>query len=184
MVPGGIAWRRRRPYVFAIGVGWGAYWLLTGFGVDVGGFVAGLVSSDGIGWFWTSVFAVLALGAFGAAGLALNYFVEYWGFELARVPGEKGTLLRTRQGLFTTRTVNRDVNRMRGVRSGVSTIAVRESLLQRRLGLRTVSVMTAAGTGGYTVPDLAADESLRFADRAAPGLLGPFLRPRDADEPA
>src|SRR5690606_39705991 len=30
-------------YVFAIGVGWGAYWLLTGFGVDVGGFVAGLV---------------------------------------------------------------------------------------------------------------------------------------------
>ncbi|MFS2294234.1 putative membrane protein [Actinomadura hallensis] len=318
-------------YVFAIGVGWGAYWLLTGFGVDVGGFVAGLVSSDGIGWFWTSVLAVLALGAFGAAGLALNYFVEYWGFELARVPGEKGTLLRTRQGLFTTRTVNRDDNRMRGVRlsepvlwrwlgvtdtqvittglslwsmsqptailprgprraalrvaaaalgadpdplradlerhpgaalrrrlawataataaaalllgwlaaagvvpastlwaaaalwpvalvaavvayralghaiageylvarsglvnrstvvlrrSAVSTIAVRESLLQRRLGLRTVSVMTAAGTGGYTVPDLAADESLRFADRAAPGLLGPFLRPRDADEPA
>src|SRR5690606_2050887 len=81
-----------------------------------------------------------------------------------------GEYLVARSGL-----VNRSTVVLR--RSAVSTIAVRESLLQRRLGLRTVSVMTAAGAGGYTVPDLAAAERVRRADRAAPGLLGPFLRP-------
>ncbi|TDC47751.1 hypothetical protein E1281_25775 [Actinomadura sp. KC345] len=318
-------------YVFAIGVGWGAYWLLSGFGVDVGGFVAELIEENDFGWVWVAAIAVLAVGAFGAAGLGVNYFVEYWGFELARVPGEKGTLLRTRQGLFTTRVVNRDDGRMRGVnisepllwrwlgvtdtsvittglslwsmsqpaailprgplaaarrvagealgadpnpleaelaghpraalrrrlwwatavtaaaafllvwlavtdvvpaaaiwavavlwpvaliaavvayralghaivgrylvaRSGlvsrstvvlqrpaVSTIAVKESLLQRRLGLRTVTVMTAAGWGAYHVADIDAGKSLRFADQAAPGLLGPFLSPRDEPESA
>ncbi|TDC84065.1 PH domain-containing protein [Actinomadura sp. 7K507] len=316
-------------YVFAIGVGWGVYWLLSGFGVDAGGFVADLIEENDYGWVWVAAVAVLAVGAFGAAGLGVNYIVEYWGFELARVPGEKGTLLRTRQGLFTTRVVNRDDSRMRGVhisqpvlwrwlgvtdtsvittglslwamsqpaailpraplaaarrvagqalgadpnpleaelashpraalrrrlwwataataaaalllvwlavtdvvpasaiwavavlwpvavaaavvayralghalvgrylvaRSGlvsrstvvlqrpaVSTIAVRESLLQRRLGLRTVTVMTAAGWGAYNVADIDAGESLHFADQAAPGLLRPFLTPRDGDE--
>ena len=309
-------------YVFAIGVGWGVYWLLSGFGVDLAAYAAEMIEENGSGRVRVAVIAVLGVSAFGAAGLAVNYFVEYWGFELARVPGEKGTLLRTRQGLFTTRVVNRDDNRMRGVtisepllwrwlgvtdttvittglslwamsqpaailprgpigaarrvaglalgadpspleteltrhpraalrrrlfwatavtaavasvlvwlavtgvvpagaiwaaaavwpvaltaaviayralghaiagrylvartglatrsttvlqRPAVSTIAVRESLLQRRLGLRTVTVMTAAGLGAYRVPDIDADESLRFADQAAPGLLRPFL---------
>jgi putative membrane protein len=59
--------------------------------------------------------------------------------------------------------------------SAVSTIAVRESPLQRRLGLKTVSAMTAAGYGAYEAPDLDAGDALRFADAAAPGLLRPFL---------
>lgn len=60
-------------------------------------------------------------------------------------------------------------------RSAVSTIAVRESLLQRRLGLRSVSAMTAAGDGVYEAPDVPAEEAVALADRAAPGLLEPFL---------
>ncbi|XRQ09085.1 PH domain-containing protein [Actinomadura welshii] len=316
-------------FAFALGVGWGAYWLLTGFGVDVAGHASALADRSGLGPAGTAAVTLAGMGAFGAAGLGANYLVAYWNFELARVPGEHGTLLRTRHGLFTTRVVNRDDSRMRGVhvsepvlwrwlgvadtnlittglslwsmsqptailprgprsaalrvaaaalgaapnpfeaelvrhpraalrrrlwwataasaavaavlawlavtgvvpagavwaaaalwplallaaviayralghaiagrylvaryglvsrstvalqRPAVSTVAVRESLLQRRLGLRTVNVMTAAGWGAYTVPDMDADESLRFADEAAPGLLRPFLVPRDGDD--
>lgn len=314
-------------YAVALGIGWGGYWLLITFGVDVEGFVAGLLDWEAMGWAWTIVTALLVVGAFGVLGLALSYVTEYWNFELARVPGEKSTLLRTRQGLFTTREINRDDKRMRGVqisepllwrwlgvsdttvvttglnmwsmaqpaailprgpvtmtrqiagavldaeanpldaplaahpraalrrrlwwatatsavaallltwlaatdvvpatmiwvaaalwpcalvgaviayralghaivgpylvtrsglisrattvlqRSAVSTIVIRESLLQRRLGLRSVATMTAAGYGGYDTPDLEAGQSLAFANQAAPGLLTPFLRTPDA----
>ncbi|MEX2445876.1 MAG: PH domain-containing protein, partial [Dehalococcoidia bacterium] len=61
------------------------------------------------------------------------------------------------------------------LRPAVSTIVVRESLLQRRLGLKTVVAMTAAGEGAYEAPDLAADEAITFATEAAPGLLAPFF---------
>ena len=318
-------------YVFALGFGWGAFWLLGSFGVDVAGFVAGLLDWEAVGRVGTVVIAFLTVTAVGAAGLAVNYFAEYWDFELARVRGPEGTMLRTRQGLFTTREVNRDENRVRGVqvsepvlwrwmgasdttvittglsmwslaqpaailprgpvttarrvadevlgaegapfhapvakhpraalrrrlwwatavtlgaglvltwlaatdvlphgaiwaavalwpcalgaaliayralghaivgphlvtrsgllsrsttvleRSAVSTVVIRESLLQRRLGLRTVSTMTAAGHGGYDTPDIEADESLAFAVQAAPKALGPFLVTRDGGAPA
>lgn len=315
-------------YILALGLGWGFSWLLGSFGIDVVGFITGVLDWKALGWGWTVLIGVIAVGAFGAVGLGVNYFIEYWNFELTRVPGEKGTLLRTRQGLFTTREVNRDGNRMRGMqisepvlwrwlgvsdttvittglsmwsmsqpaailprapvvvarrvagavldvepnpfelalhrhkraalrrrlwwacvatggvalalmwlaatnvtptwtiwtvaalwpmlllaagiayralghavsgmylvvrsglvsrattalqRSAVSTIAIRESILQRRLGLRTVSAMTAAGYGAYEAPDLDAAEALHFADQAAPGLLAPFIV-RDHDE--
>ncbi|MET2718092.1 PH domain-containing protein [Streptomyces harbinensis] len=317
-------------YVLALGFGWGIFWLLGSSGVDVTGFVAGLLDWEAIGWAGTVAIAFLAVTLFGVIGLAVNYFAEYGNFELARVRGTEGTLLRTRQGLFTTREVNRDENRIRGVqlsepllwrwlracdtsvittglsmwsmarpaavlprgpvtvarrvaaevlggegpwavspkahpaaalrrrlwwatlftaavgltllgtaaagllpyaalwaaaalwpcalgaafvayralghavtgpylvmrsglfhrsttvlrRSAVSTIVIRESLLQRRLGLRSVSAMTAAGYGGYDLPDLDADESVAFAAHAAPGVLDPFLvRPRDGAPP-
>lgn len=60
-------------------------------------------------------------------------------------------------------------------RSAVSTVAVRESVLQRRLGLRTVTVMTSAGHGAYQAFDLDRDDAVAFADAAAPGLLTAFL---------
>lgn len=60
-------------------------------------------------------------------------------------------------------------------RDAVSTIAVRRSLLQRRLGLSTVSAMTAAGWGSYEAPDLAAADAVAFAASAAPGLLDEFI---------
>lgn len=60
-------------------------------------------------------------------------------------------------------------------RSAVSTIAIRQSVFQRRLGLKTVSAMTAAGYGSYEAPDLDAAKAVDFAAQAAPGLLEPFL---------
>jgi len=60
-------------------------------------------------------------------------------------------------------------------RSAVSTVAVRESLLQRRLGLQTVSAMTAAGYGIFEAPDVDARSAVAFANEASAGLLEPFL---------
>lgn len=309
-------------YALALGLGWGALWLLSTVGIDLYGVVVGLLDWESIGWVGTSVIAVLVIGALGAVGLGIVYFTENWNLELARVPSRDGTMLRTRKGLFTTREVNRDERRIRGVqisqpllwrwmgvsdtsvittgldlwsmsepatilprgpvrraeevagavlgdarnpfqtrlaahprqalrrrlwwatavtgvvggvlawlivtdvlaapwiwaavalwpvglvaallayralghaitdryvitrsgllnrattvlqRSAVSTIVIRESPLQRRLKLRTVSTMTAAGYGGYDTPDLERQHSLEFAVHAAPGLLDPFV---------
>lgn len=309
-------------YVMALGLLWGGYWLGDAFGLDLAALVGGLLDWQALGRGWTIVIGVVAVGVLGVVGLALNFFAEYWNFELARVPGEQGTLLRTRQGLFTTREINRDDRRIRGIqiaepllwrwmgvadttvittglplwslsqptavlprgpigvaravcaavldadpdplevplrghpraglrrrlwwaaltsavvvgvlgwldeagvipagavwagvalwpfalgaavvayralghaiageyvvfRSGlvsrttaalqrpaVSTIAIRQSPLQRRLGLATVSAMTAAGYGAYDAPDVSADEAVAFATEAAPGLLDPFV---------
>lgn len=60
-------------------------------------------------------------------------------------------------------------------RNAVSAIEIRESLLQRRLGLRTIATMTAAGDGAYESPDMAADTAVDFANSASAGLLDPFL---------
>lgn len=311
-------------YVIVGGLGWGGVWLLDGFGIDVVGFVGGLIDWDAIGWLATVAIAFAAATVFGVLALAVVYVTEYWGFELARVRGQEGTLLRTRQGLFTTREVNRAESRIRGIqlsepllwrwmrvadttvvttglnlwaitqpaailprapvtaarrvagevlgtedpahpflaqlaprpfaalrrrlfwasaiglavalvllwlaltdvvpfvavaaaavvwplallgawiayralghavvgrylvtRSGlfnrattalqcdaVSTVVVRESLLQRRLGLRSLLTMTAAGYGTYATPDLDANETLELASRVAPELLAPFV---------
>lgn len=309
-------------FVMAAGLLWGAHWFLGTFGVNVVQGIEGFIGdyeSLPVGWLVAG--SIVVVGIFGAIGLGINFFIEYWRFELSRVQGEKGTLLRTRQGLFTTREVNRDENRTRGltisepllwrwmhmadtnlittglsiwsmsqptailprgprgiawsvarrvlrletnifstpmkahpsaalrrrltwatvataavvilfwlarhdvvslgavwigvalwpvalgaavvaykslghaivgkylvVRSGllsrstsalqrtaVSTIAIRQSPLQWRLGLKTVSAMTSAGWGAYVAIDLDADEAIAFASEAAPSLLEPFL---------
>ncbi len=308
-------------YVMAFGLLWGASWLLAAVGADPGDLLDGLVDALGTGW--TIALLVTAVTLLGVVGLGVNFLVEYWGFELARVPTDDGgSALRTRHGLLTTREVSRDERRVRGVqiseplpwrwmrvadttvvttglslwaisqpaailprgplatarrvaaealgaspdpldapltphpraalrrrigwatsttlavmavvtwlavtdvvpvwaawatpalwaiaagaaviayralghaiggehlvvrsgltsrattalqRSAVSTISVRESFFQRRLGLRTVSAMTSAGHGAYEAPDLDADEAITFAQQAAPGLLDPFV---------
>lgn len=78
-----------------------------------------------------------------------------------------GEYLVVRSGLMsrTTSALRRDA---------VSTIAVSQSILQRRLGLCTVSAMTAAGWSGYDAPDVAAGEAVAFAAQAAPGLVDEF----------
>lgn len=97
------------------------------------------------------VLLLLAYLAYGALGHAIS-----------------GRYLVVRSGLISRRTVVLQ-------RTAVSTIILRESLLQRRLGLRTVTVATAAGWGAYSAPDLTRDESVEFAAAAAPGLLDPFI---------
>lgn len=317
-------------YLMAIGLLWGAYWLASTFGVDLGDLVLGAADWEALGWARTAAIAVLAVGLVGVVGLTVNFFTAHWRFELARVPGEDGTVLRTTQGLLRTREVSRADSRVRGLmisepvlwrwmgmadtelittglsiwtgsstilprgpvsvarpvaarvlevdpspfdtplrshprralrrrlwwastaslgvagtlwwlartdvvpyaalwslagvvpllllgaviayralghaisgryvvlrsglvsrrtttlqRSAVSTIALRQSLLQRRLGLMTVSTMTAAGWGGYDAPDLDAREAPDFANRASAGLLEPFLvRSGDSTGPA
>ena len=52
---------------------------------------------------------------------------------------------------------------------------LRQSYFQRRAGLATLTATTAAGQQEYRVIDLAADDALRLADAALPGLLDEFL---------
>lgn len=316
-------------FVTAAGLLWGAYGIAATFGFDAAGWVDDLVDRAGLGTAGTILAAVGVTAVVGAVGMGVAFLTTSWGFELARTPGEHATQLRTRQGLLTTREVNRDDRRLRGVqvsepvlwrwmgmadtqvvttglsimsasqpatilprgpasvawpvarrvlgadpdplraaltphprralrrrlwwatatagvvtamlgwlvvngvlpaaglwagaglwavglvgavvayralghtisgaflvvrsgflsrattalrRDAVSTVALRESVLQRRLGLRTVSLMTAAGYGVYEAPDVEADAALAFAVRAAPGLLDPFLEPAQVPE--
>ncbi len=310
-------------YLTAAGLLWGAFWLATTFGVDLWVLSSRLFDWESLGWMRGIGIALVAGGLIGAIGMGLNFLAGYWRFELARVRTPSGSFLRTRRGLFSTREVNRDESRMRGmtisepvlwrwmrmadtqvittglsiwdaeqpssilprgprsvafraarqvfgedspigvplarhpraalrrrlwwatasalvllgaigyplavaavplwllwvllgywllallaaviayralghtihgahlvVRSGllsrattalrrdaVSTIAVRQSILQRRLGLATVSAMTAAGWSIYEALDVAERESVAFAAQAAPGLIDEFLAP-------
>lgn len=59
--------------------------------------------------------------------------------------------------------------------SAVVAWTVRQSVLQRRLGLATVQVATAAGFGMYAAPDLATDDSVALIASAGPAGLGDLL---------
>lgn len=122
-------------FLMAAGLLWGTYWALRLFGLDAAGFVRGLADWDAIGTAWTVVIAVATVGVVGVAGLAINFFTENWRFVLARVPGDRGTVLRTTQGLFKTREVNRDDNRLRGVQ-------IDEPLLWRWMGMADTTVIS------------------------------------------
>lgn len=60
-------------------------------------------------------------------------------------------------------------------RSGVIGWKIRQSVFQRRAGLISVTALTAAGAGGYTVRDTAEADGIGFAEAAVPGLLDQFL---------
>jgi len=314
-------------FVLALGLVSGGWWLLSSLNIDLAGWIVQIMDWEAIGWVATTGIAILAVGILGVIGMTISYFTEYWKFELARVRGPESTELRTTQGLFTTREVNRDESRVRGyqlsqpllwrwlgvtdahvittglnlwsmnqpaailprvplrvarevidailapnrspfdakltkhpraalrrrlwwatlcalvlaavlavlavegilgwhllwipvvfwplaltgaviayralghamterylvVRSGlmnratyaldrsaVSTIVIKESLFQRRLGLQTVAAMSAAGYGIYEAADMDANHSLAFATQAAPGILDEFLDEGDA----
>lgn len=61
-------------------------------------------------------------------------------------------------------------------REGLIGIVVSRSFFQRRGGLITVVAPIAAGKGAYSVVDVDESAGLAMAERAAPGLLTPFLR--------
>lgn len=310
-------------YLIAAGLLWGLLWMAASFGIDVVALAAQALDWDSLGWLAITAVALVGGGLVGAIGMGVNFLTAYWGFELARVRSADRVDLRTRRGLFSTREVNRDEARIRGlsisepllwrwmgmadttvittglsnwdmeqptailprgpvsvartvahqvlgsthaldaplvrhppaalrhrlwwatligtaatavvavpvateavplwvlwiavavlpiallgaliayrslghaivgdhlvVRSGlmtrttsalrrdaVSTIAVRQSVLQRRLGLSTVTAMTAAGWGAYEAPDVAADSAVELASVAAPDLVTEFVVP-------
>lgn len=96
--------------------------------------------------------------------LLLGAFVAYRALGNAIV----GPYAIVRSGFLARRTVALQ-------RAAVSTVKVRESVLQRRLGLRSVGLATAAGWGEYAAPDLARADAVALARDAAPGLLDPFI---------
>ena len=59
-------------------------------------------------------------------------------------------------------------------RDGVIGWTFRQSVFQRRAGVVTAEVVTAAGRGGYPVLDADTIDAVTFADDATPGLLAPF----------
>jgi putative membrane protein len=59
-------------------------------------------------------------------------------------------------------------------REGVIGWTFRQSVFQRRAGVVTAEVVTAAGRGGYPVLDADTTDAVTFADYASPGLLAPF----------
>ncbi|KUL55259.1 hypothetical protein ADL22_01415 [Streptomyces sp. NRRL F-4489] len=62
-------------------------------------------------------------------------------------------------------------------RDAVLGLKLRQSLVQRWLGLVSVGVPTAAGHRFYHAPDMTVEQFLTFAGEAAPELLAEILRP-------
>jgi putative membrane protein len=60
-------------------------------------------------------------------------------------------------------------------RDGVVGWASRESLFQRRRGVETLVLATAAGTEAYAMVDLAPESSAHVIDTVSPDLVAPFL---------
>lgn len=134
---------------------------------------------------WATASALVLLGAIGypvAVGAAPRWLLwlvlGFWALALLgaviayRALGHaiRGEYLVVRSGLLS-----RATTALR--RDAVSTIAVRQSILQKRLGLATVSAMTAAGWSAYEAPDVAASDAVAFAAQCAPGLIDEFLIP-------
>jgi putative membrane protein len=61
-------------------------------------------------------------------------------------------------------------------RTGIIGWKISQTIFQRRAGLLSVTAITAAGKGGYTVVDVGESDGLALADAAIPDLLRPFLR--------
>lgn len=61
-------------------------------------------------------------------------------------------------------------------RTGIIGWKIGQTFFQRRAGLLSVTAITAAGKGGYTVVDVGESDGLALADAAIPDLLRPFLR--------
>lgn len=122
-------------YLLAAGLLWGATWFLSMFEIDLYGYIAGLADWQSLGWVGITLFVVVAVGAFGAIGMGVNYFTSYWNFELARVRLGDKSYLRTRRGLFSTHEVSRDEARMRG-------LTIAEPLLWRWMGMADTNVIT------------------------------------------
>ncbi|ASO19471.1 putative membrane protein [Actinoalloteichus hoggarensis] len=107
-------------------------------------------------WAWQVGLGVLPLGLVAAV-------LSYRSLGHALV----GDHLVTRSGLTRTTAVLR--------REAVIGWTIRQSVLQRRLGLMTVGATTAAGYGLYAAIDLDTGDALRFARSATPELLRPCL---------
>lgn len=122
-------------YLAAIGLLWGLFWLLSTFGVDLGALAARMVDWGSLGWVGITVVGLVAGGVVGAIVLGVSFVASHWRFELARARLGERSYLRTRRGLFSTREVNRDEARLRG-------LTLAEPLIWRWLGVASAHVIT------------------------------------------
>jgi putative membrane protein len=150
-------------FVSAAGLLWGGYWMATSFGFDV----ANVIDWRALGAVKASLLGFLVLLVIGSAGMAVGFITENWNFHLARVPGERNTILRTTQGLFRTREVNRDDDRLRGAE-------IREPVLWRWMGMADTSVI-ATGLSMWSLRPAASilpRGPVRTAREVATAVLG------------
>jgi putative membrane protein len=110
-------------------------------------------------WTWQVALVLLPLAVLLAADRARNLGHALTGRFL--VVGQ-GSVVRRRQVLAT---------------DGVIGLVLRESFFQRRAGLATLTVTTAAGQQHYEALDMPLQEAVELADVTLPGHLTPFLRP-------
>lgn len=122
-------------FLMAAGLLWGASWFLSTFGIDLFGFVARLADWDAIGRVGVTLLVIAGAGLLGAIGLGITFLLGYWRFELARTRSGERTYLRTRRGLLSTREVNRDESRIRG-------LTISEPVLWRWMGMADTSIIT------------------------------------------
>ncbi|MFB7891112.1 PH domain-containing protein [Microbacterium sp. NPDC056044] len=169
-------------YLMAAGLLWGAYWLVSSFGVDPVGIIARVVDWEAIGWPGAVLIGLVAVGVFGAISMGVKFVLDYGRFELSRVRSGDAAYLRTRRGLLSTREVNRDEARVRGMSIG-------EPLLWRWMGMADTNLITT----GLNVWDPAAPSAIlprgpvRVARRVAGDIFGdhdPLAAPLTSHPPA
>ncbi|ARQ68870.1 PH domain-containing protein [Streptomyces marincola] len=151
--------------VSAAGLMWGGYFTAQSFGLDPGGWVGSLADWDALGPVRTAAVGFAAAVLLGAVGMAFSFVTEHAHFRLDRVPGEQGTVLRTRQGLFKTREITRDDRRLRGV-------TVSEPLLWRWMGMADTTVITTGLSVWSSSSSVLPRGPVRLARRVATEVIG------------
>ncbi|GAA4542202.1 PH domain-containing protein [Amycolatopsis samaneae] len=152
------------------------YFLLQTFAVDLIDVIAGLIHWANLG-VWRTVGAAIGITfVLGYFSLALEFAAKHWNFELVRTTsGEDGTELRTRQGLFTTKTVHREDRRIRGVH-------LHEPLLWRWMKLTETKVITTGlnaslNESAHILPRAPYRDALHAATHVFPDEYRPLEAP-------
>jgi putative membrane protein len=154
----------------------GAYWFLRPFGVDLLQTARGLIDFGALGAAGTVVLGLAVMYPLGAVAAGLTFALENWRFELSRAGTAPATALVTRRGLFSTRTVQRDDQRIRG-------LAHREPFAVRWLRLTETRVLTTGlGRSGGEAPAATVLPRMPLADARvlAPAILPDGSRPLEA----
>lgn len=163
--------------VFAVaGPLFGLYWSLRPFGIDLYGLASDLLAWDSRGPFWTVALVLLIAFPVGVAVTTVTFLLENGNFVLVRRGTPPDTVLVTRRGLLSTRTVQRTDERMRG-------IAFDEPLAWRWLRLATTKVISTGlraggeSTTGGILPRIRLAEARDLAARILPDGGRPLETP-------
>lgn len=134
---------------------------------------------------WTRSFSSSAIVAAGLCGLAW-WQTSWWYVVLAvvamaaAVPLARSRIAALGHDVDERFVVGRSGAMMRSTfvleRSGVVAVTVRRSLFQRRAGVSSIAVATAAGSGSYLIIDVSAERGDEVVDQVSGGLAAQFSR--------